>query len=119
VLGDLENNKQTKEAMKKLLIFSFAAASLLTLTPTAYAAEQQSPEKTACIHGVPFGQKCVKCELLAKKPAKEQEPKKEKEPTKEVEPAKVKEPAKEGEPTKESEPAKVKEPTKEGEPAKV
>ena len=98
--------------MKKLLICSFAAASLLTLTPTAHAAEQQSPEKTACIHGVSFGQKCVKCELLAKKPAKEQEPKKEKEPAKESEPAKAKEPAKEGEPKKE------KEPTKEGEPTK-
>ena len=105
--------------MKKLLICSFAAASLLTLTPTAHAADQQSPEKTACIHGIRLGHKCVKCELLAKKPAKEQEPKKEKEPTKESEPAKVKEPAKESEPAKgkeprkESEPAKVKEPTKE------
>lgn len=110
--------------MKKLLICSFAAASLLTLTPTAHAAEQQSPEKTACIHGVPFGQKCVKCELLTKKPAKEQEPAKNREPAKESEPAKIKEPAKESEPakvkepTKESEPAKAKEPAKEGEPTK-
>lgn len=98
--------------MKKLLICSFAAASLLTLNPTAHAAEQQSPEKTACIHGIRLGQKCVKCQLESKKPAKE------KEPTKESEPAKAKEPAKEGEPTKDIEPAKVKEPTKENEPAK-
>lgn len=113
VLGVLKNNKQTKEAMKKLVICSFAAISLITLTPTAYAAEQQSPEKTACIHGVPFGQKCVKCELTSKRTEKN------KEPAKESEPAKAKEPAKEGEPTKDIEPAKVKEPTKENEPAKV
>jgi hypothetical protein len=104
--------------MKKLLICSFAAASLLTLIPTANAAEQQSPEKTACIHGIRLGQKCVKCQLESKKPAKEQEPAKEIDPAKVKEPAKEGEPAKVKEPTKEIEPAKHKEPAKEGEPTK-